>query len=119
MAGRRDSALEDYNLASRTAFADESDAENAEGHLYRGIFLFSSKQFGRAENEFTSALNSRPPASLQPDATAWKRFSAVAGGACGASRIALEQSLPAVSPYFPAVEARAAASACNSSSPAN
>ena len=118
-AGRNESALEDLNLASRTAFADESNAENADGHFYRGILLFRSKQFTRAENEFATALNSDPSALLRPDASAWKRYAAVAAGGCGASRTALEQSLASVSPYFPIVEARAVAHACDSSNPAN
>ncbi len=118
-AGHSEAALDDYNLASRTAFADERDARIAEGHLYRGILLYRNKQFTRAENEFTSSLNAQPSTGLRGDVTAWKRLSAVAGGSCGASRTALDQSLAGVSPYFPKAEARAAAASCDGSAPLN
>jgi len=57
-------------------------------------------------------LNFDIPSTLRPDASAWRHFSAVASGFCGASRRYLEQSLPSVSPYFPKAEAEAMAAGC-------
>ena len=112
LAGRMEAALADYSLASRTALAHAEDLASGEAHLYRGIFLYRRKDFAHAENEFASALNFDIPAGLRPDAIAWRHMAAVAQGACGASRMPLEESLGAVSPYFPKDEARATASTC-------
>jgi tetratricopeptide (TPR) repeat protein len=112
LAGQPEPALADYNLASRTAFANAADLASGEAHLYRGILLYRRRDYGRAEEEFASALNFEIPAALRPDASAWRHLSAVASGFCGASRQYLERSLPAVSPYFPKEEARAAAAGC-------
>ncbi|MEI9970764.1 MAG: hypothetical protein WDO73_01230 [Ignavibacteriota bacterium] len=104
--------MADYNLASRAAFADANDLASGEAHLYRGILLYRRKDFGKAEEEFSSALNFEIAAILRPDATAWRHLSAVASGACGASRQLLEKSLSSVSPYFPKAEAEALAAGC-------
>ena len=117
LAGEPEPALADYNLASRTAFADASDLASGEAHLYRGILLYRRKDYSRAEEEFASALNFEIPPLLRPDASAWRHLSAVASGFCGASRQYLERSLPSVSPYFPKDEARALAAGCPAGSP--
>jgi len=117
LIGQPESALVDYNLASRTAFADANDLASGEAHLYRGILLYRRKDYSRAEEEFASALNFDIPLLLRPDASAWRHLSAVASGFCGASRQYLEQSLPSVSPYFPKDEARALAAGCPAASP--
>jgi len=114
LAGQKDFALEDYNLASRTAFANAKDLASGEAHLYRGIMLYRRRDFAGAEDEFSSALNLEVPAALRPDASAWRHLSAVADGFCAASREYLERSLPAVSPYFPKAEAQALAAGCAS-----
>jgi tetratricopeptide (TPR) repeat protein len=112
LAGQMDLALADYNLASRTAFANAKDQASGEAHLYRGIVLYRRRDFPRAENEFASALNFEIPSGMRPDAVAWRQLAAVAGGACTASREYLERSLPAVTPYFPIEEARSLAAGC-------
>jgi single-strand DNA-binding protein len=112
LAGQMDDALADYNLASRTAFANARDQVSGEAHLYRGIVLYRRRDFPRAENEFASALNFEIPADLRPDAVAWRHLAAVAGGSCATARQNLEQSLATVSPYFPADEARSIAAGC-------
>jgi len=112
LAGANEQALADYNLASRTAFAVAGGQASGEAHLYRGILLYRRKDFGHAESEFSSALNFGVPDSQRPDAIAWRHLAAVAGGSCEASRVYLEQSLDAVSPYFPRQEARAAMASC-------
>jgi tetratricopeptide (TPR) repeat protein len=112
LAGRSEAALADYNLASRAAYADATDLASGEAHLYHGILLFRRRDYVRAEEEFASALNFDIPSTLRPDASAWRHFSAVASGFCGASRRYLEQSLPSVSPYFPKAEAEAMAAGC-------
>ena len=112
LAGRRDEALADYNLASRTAFAAAQDLASGEAHLYRGIVLFRRKDYARAEDEFASALNFEMTGALRPDARAWRHLAAVAGGSCGSARQSLNLALPAVSPFFPQDEARSLASAC-------
>ncbi len=112
LSGRPEPALADYSLASRTALAHAEDLASGEAHLYRGILLYRKKDFEHAENEFASALNFDIPATLRPDAVAWRHMAAVAGGACAASREPLEQALGEVSPYFPKNEARAIASTC-------
>jgi tetratricopeptide (TPR) repeat protein len=117
LAGQPEPALADYNLASRTAFANTADLASGEAHLYRGILFYRRKDYQRAEEEFASALNFEISPALRPDASAWRHLSAVASGFCGASRQYLEQSLPAVSPYFPKDEAKAVAAACPAGSP--
>lgn len=112
LAGRKDAGLADLSLASRTAFADARDLASGEAHLYRGILLYRRSQYAQAESEFASALNFDIPADLRPDAAAWRHLASVAGGSCGASRRLLEESLGAVSPYFPKDEAREVASRC-------
>jgi tetratricopeptide (TPR) repeat protein len=112
LAGRLDAAQADFNLASRTAFANATDLASGEAHLYRGILLYRRKQYAAAEDEFSSALNFEIANSMRADAAAWRRLAAVVSGACEASRSALEQALPGVSPYFPKDEARAAMAAC-------
>ncbi|MGO9260369.1 MAG: tetratricopeptide repeat protein [Bryobacteraceae bacterium] len=111
-AGDPAGALTDYNLASRTAFASAKDLASGEAHFYRGILLYRRKEWARAEDEFSSALNFEIPAVLHADAQAWRHLAAVAGGSCAASREYLERSLEAVSPYFPKAEARALAASC-------
>jgi hypothetical protein len=112
LAGRSEPALADYSLAGRTALAHAEDLASGEAHLYRGILLYRRKDFAHAENEFASALNFEIPATLRPDAIAWRHMAGLAEGACTASREPLEQSLADVSPYFPKSEARALASTC-------
>jgi tetratricopeptide (TPR) repeat protein len=112
LAGRPEAALADYNLASRTAFAEARDLASGEAHLYRGIVLYRRQDFARAEEEFASALNFEMTGALRPDARAWRHLAAVAGGSCGAARQALNLALAVVSPFFPKDEARAVASRC-------
>lgn len=111
-AGRKEAALGDYNMASRTAFAAGGDATSGEAHLYRGVLLYQRKDYARAENEFASALNFDIPGKLRPDAEAWRHLAAVASGGCAASRAELERSLASASPFFPAGEARGMIAAC-------
>ncbi|MCX6632029.1 MAG: hypothetical protein NTW28_30840, partial [Candidatus Solibacter sp.] len=113
LAGRKDAALADFSLASRTAFAAALDLASGEAHLYRGIVLFRRQDFARAEEEFSSALNFEMTGALRPDARAWRHLAAVAGGACGSARLSLELALAAVSPFFPQDEARSLALACS------
>jgi hypothetical protein len=110
--GRNDAAMEDLNLASRAAFAKSGDTAAAEAHLFRGISLYWRKEFMRAEEEFASAMNAGIAESWQSDARAWRLLAAVAGGACGDSRRALESAMTSISPFFPKVDARAAFAAC-------
>jgi len=112
LAGQTEASLADYNLAGRAAFASAQELSSGEAHLYRGILLYRRKDFPRAEDEFTSALNLDIPEALRPDASAWRHLSAVAAGFCGASREYLERSLAAVSPFFPKDEARTVAAGC-------
>ena len=112
LTGQAEAALADYNLASRVAFADAKDLKSGEAHLYRGILLYRRKDYKRAEEEFTSALNFEISTTLRPDASAWRHLAAVASGSCGASREYLERALGSVSPYFPKAEAQAAAAGC-------
>jgi len=112
-AGEEESALADYGLASRTAFAEARNLASGEAHLYRGILLYRRNDYGRAEEEFASALNFDIPQSLRGDAVAWRHLAAVAGGACEASRVELGQSLGSVSPFFPKEEADRRMAACS------
>jgi hypothetical protein len=112
LAGRAEAALNDYNLASRTAFANAQDLMSGEAHLYRGIAYFRRKDFAHAEDEFSSALNFGIPPEIEGDARAWRYMAAVAGGACGASRRSLEDALTHASAFFPKQEARSLAATC-------
>jgi tetratricopeptide (TPR) repeat protein len=117
LTGQAEPALSDYNLASRTAFAQSADLASGEAHLYRGILFYRRKDYTRAEEEFASALNLEISPILRPDASAWRHLSAVALGFCGASLQYLERALPSVSPYFPKSEAQALAASCLAGSP--
>jgi tetratricopeptide (TPR) repeat protein len=112
VAGRPEEALADYSMASRSAYAAAADLASGEAHLYSGILYYRRKDFVRAESEFSSALNFSIPASLRPDASAWRLLAAVASGACEDSRESLARALGTVSPYFPGTEARTAMAAC-------
>jgi tetratricopeptide (TPR) repeat protein len=112
LAGYTEASLADYNMAARAAFAAAQDLASGEAHLYRGILLYRRRDYPRAEAEFSSALNFEVPASLLADTVAWRHLAAVAGGACSVSRELLEQSLSAVSPFFPRDEAGALVRAC-------
>jgi tetratricopeptide (TPR) repeat protein len=113
LAGQKDAALGDYNLASRTAFAGAVDLASGEAHLYRGIVSYRRRDFARAEEEFSSALNFEMMGPLRPDARAWRHLAAVAGGSCGPARESLGQALASISPFFPRDEARSLASLCD------
>ncbi len=112
LSGHPDTALADYSLASRTAFANARDLVSGEAHLYRGISFYRRKDYSHAEDEFASALNFGIAHDMEHDAQAWRYMAAVAGGACGASRLSLEDALVYSSPFFPKQEARTLASSC-------
>jgi tetratricopeptide (TPR) repeat protein len=112
LSGRAPEALEDYNMATRAAFAASEELASGEAHLYRGILLFRRKDYGRAEDEFSSALNFSIGGDLRPDAEAWRHLAAVASGSCATARQNLERSLSTVSPFFPTEEARTIAASC-------
>jgi tetratricopeptide (TPR) repeat protein len=112
LAGQADGALADFNLASRTAFAQASDLASGEAHLYRGILYYRRKDYAKAENEFASALNFNIQPALRGDAAAWRYMAAVAAGFCEASRNSLAHALGSVSPFFPRQEASAVMAAC-------
>ncbi len=114
LAGQPDAALADYNLASRTAFANSRDLASGEAHLYRGILLFRRKDYTHAEDEFASALNFTIDGRMRADAEAWRHLAAVASGSCEVSRQFLERTMPQASPYFPSGEARDAIAGCSS-----
>jgi tetratricopeptide (TPR) repeat protein len=112
LAGQDEAAVADYNLASRSAFAAAQDLASGEAHLYRGIVMYHRKDFGRAEDEFASALNFSIPPSFRSDAAAWRHLAAVSAGSCDSSRVNLEHALASVSPYFPKDQARRQMAAC-------
>jgi tetratricopeptide (TPR) repeat protein len=106
LAGQSRDAQADYELASRTAFANvERPFESGYAHYYRGVSLFRRKNFERAENEFSSALNFEIAEIAKTDVQAWRSMAAVAGGACDAAASELRAKLPQASPLFPAREA--------------
>jgi len=115
LQGQTEASFADYNLAGRSAMASAQDLASGEAHLYRGILYYRRKDFSRAEDEFSSALNLSIPPALEADVGAWRHLAAVAGGYCAASRAFLERSLLKVSPFFPKDEAQALAAACTSS----
>ncbi len=100
-AGSPEAALEDYNLASRTALANAGESSAAgEARYYRAVWLFRRGDYARADREFAAALNTGVDPALRPDVTAWWRMTAVARGECGASARYLEDSLAAASGFF-------------------
>ena len=110
------SGLGDFDLASRTAFANvNAPGASGQAHLYKGVALYRRKDFPRAEQEFASALNFDAGAA-QDDASAWRHLAGVAGGACGPSAALLAQSLGRVSDYFPRDEAEGLLRACGARS---
>jgi tetratricopeptide (TPR) repeat protein len=112
LAGDSASAMADYNLAARTAFAAAKDLASGEAHLYRGVMLYRRNDFSHAEDEFTSALNFEIPADMRADAEAWRYLAAVSSGSCADSRERLERSLETASPFFPREQAREASWSC-------
>jgi hypothetical protein len=111
-AGQPDAAIADYNLAARNALAKANDTASGEAHLYRGISFYRRKDFARAEDEFTNALNFEISPGMRADAVAWRRLAVVAAGSCEVGRKYLEEAMPAASPFFPRDEARATMTAC-------
>lgn len=112
--GNSKGALEDYNLASRTALAHASDSSpSGEGRYYRGVWLFRQKDYERAETEFASALNQGVGAALRADVTAWWRLTPVARGECDSSVSYLRSSLETVSGFFPRQEAELMLDRCS------
>ena len=76
-----------------------------------GVALYRKKDYTRAEQEFSSALNfDSGPA--REDAVAWRHMAAVAAGSCGPSATLLEQSMSGASSYFPKDEAEALLKHC-------
>jgi tetratricopeptide (TPR) repeat protein len=106
------SGVADFELASRIAFANVNSPDaGGQAHLYRGVAWYRKKDYARAEQEFSSALNFESGPARQ-DAVAWRHMAAVAAGACGPSASLLEQSLGAASSYFPKDEAEALLKRC-------
>jgi tetratricopeptide (TPR) repeat protein len=111
--GQTQTAMADYSLASRAAFAASTDLASGEAHLYRGIAFYLGKDYTRAEDEFSSALNFDVPERLKPDAEAWRDLAAVAGGACAETPARLKRDLETASPFFPKQDARRRAFSCD------
>lgn len=114
-AGNMPEAIADYQLASRTAFA-EGAAGSGNAHLYRGVALFRRGDYERAEDEFSSALNFAPPDDVRRDAAAWRFLTAVKRGECHDSAKQLETALASVSRLFPKKEAEQLIHACQAAS---
>jgi tetratricopeptide (TPR) repeat protein len=110
--GQTEAAIADYNLASRTAFADGSETGAADAHLYRGVMLYLRREYARTESEFSSALTFDVSDAEKNDIEAWMRMASVAAGSCSEYRQALERALETASPFFPKAEARSLASSC-------
>lgn len=105
--GQDQPAQADYELASRTAFAEVgAPYSSGQAHFYHGVRLFRRNDFARAEEAFASALNFGPGPDLKPDVMGWWRMAAVAGGGCHVSLGLLESSLATVSDFFPKPEAQ-------------
>lgn len=113
MLGEPREAQTDFELASRTAFANVNvPFESGYAHYYRGVSLFRRKDFQRAENEFSSALNFEIAETAKADVQGWRSMAAVAGGACEASSGALREAIPRTSPVFPKLEATQLLDSC-------
>jgi tetratricopeptide (TPR) repeat protein len=106
LLGQDKQAQADFELASRTAFANVNvPFESGYAHFYRGVALYRRKDFRRAESEFASALNFEIADSARPDVGAWRNMAAVAAGSCEGSAAGLRGTLPQTSPLFPKAEA--------------
>jgi tetratricopeptide (TPR) repeat protein len=117
--GEPEAALADYQLASRTAFANpELPSASSQAHYYRGVWHFRRKAYSQAEDEFSSALNAAPGPALKSDIVAWRQMAAVASGACGASSEGLRRAMDTASPFFPRGEAEGLLAGCGPA-PAN
>ena len=93
------SGLADYDLASRTAFANvNAPGAGGQAHLYRGLAYYRRGDYARAEQEFSSSLNF-DSGWAKDDAIAWRHMAALAGGACGPSAAMLRESLGRVRGY--------------------
>jgi hypothetical protein len=113
MLGQPRDAQTDFELASRTAFANVNvPFESGYAHYYRGVSLFRRKDFQRAENEFSSALNFEIAEAAKADVKGWRSMAAVAGGSCEASSASLREVLPRTSPVFPKLEAAQLLESC-------
>lgn len=111
--GQPEAALSDYQIASRTAFANPNlPAAAAQAHLYRGVWHFRQKAWQRAESSFASALMA-DAGPYRAEISAWRHLSAVAGGACESSAAELRRALPTVSGFFPRAEAEAQLAGCS------
>jgi tetratricopeptide (TPR) repeat protein len=114
--GQMSAGIADLELASRTAFANvNAPGAGGQAHLYRGVSLYRKREYAKAEQEFSSALNFDSGQATQ-DATAWRHMAAVAAGACGPSASLLEQAMPNTSSLFPKDEAEALLKQCQARS---
>jgi tetratricopeptide (TPR) repeat protein len=118
VAGQTEAAIADYNLAARNALAKAGDQGSGDAHVYRGISLYRRKEYEKAEDEFTNALNFEIEPAVRADAVAWRRLAAVASGSCESGRKYLEEALPKASPFFPRDEARTLIAACTATTTA-
>lgn len=110
--GQPEAALQDYQLASRAAFANPGLPFAAgQAHFYRGVWLMARKNYEQAEDEFASALNFGPGPALRPDVAAWRQMAAMAAGSC-ASAPHLKASLGKASDFFPRRKAEALFARC-------
>jgi hypothetical protein len=113
-AGQPAAALNDYQSAARAAFAQpDRPYSSAEAHFYRGVWHYRRKAFEKAEDELLTAMNADPGQKLRPDVIAWRRLSAVAGGACQTAAEDLRAAVEGASPFFPRTEAQALLAACD------
>jgi tetratricopeptide (TPR) repeat protein len=111
--GQADAALADFQLASRSAFADpEQPFASGRAHFYRGVWLYRRKSYEQAEDEFSSALNFDPGPVVRADVSAWRQMAAVAGGSCQDAARHLREALPGVSGFFPRREAEGLLAGC-------
>jgi tetratricopeptide (TPR) repeat protein len=111
--GQADAAMADYQLASRSAFADPGlPFASGQAHFYRGVWLFRRRSYAQAEDEFSSSLNFGPGPALRDDVPAWRQMAAVAGGSCEVAAGKLREALPGVSDFFPRREAEGLLAGC-------
>ncbi len=99
-------AVEDYAQAAQMAHENNDAGWNVgQAHYYRGVLLFRSKDFLRAESEFSNALKSRLGDIPPQDAAAWKALAAVSGSGCRLSVDQLEAAANAATSNFPKASA--------------
>jgi tetratricopeptide (TPR) repeat protein len=110
--GQTQGALADYASAAAMAIANgDTSWSSSEAYFRRGLLFYRSKDFSRAQSEFSTAQTGTPSAVNANSLTAWRVMAEVAGGSCETAD-GLAAAAAAAADDFPKPEAASLVAAC-------